>query len=367
MKSRLHNTGPIGLDIGARAIRAVQLKRTRGGFTLVGHAQVEVSPTDIENNDRLFDDVKLILAERCFSGREVAICIPDRSLEIKNMRLPQMPETELAEAANFEARERFANLRNGYTIRALPAGLVGTDANAQQELIVLAAADEQVEARLKMMMNLGVQVTCIEPSATAFFRPYEQFLRRSSDANVPNAFVDIGEWNTRILISTGDEIAFLKVCPVGGHHLDTAIAKDLVLPPHEATQSRLALINAVENDTDPKFEATANAIRPAVEQLAKEIGLCLRYHSVTFRSERPDHVTISGDAANPIVAKIASEGLQVPVVVGKAFSAASCESAFDDGAVRTGLPQWTTALGLAMHDRRVAHAQKAVQAQQVAS
>ncbi len=359
MKGRLHNTGPIGLDIGARAIRAVQLKRTRAGFALVGHAQVEVSPNDIENEDRLFEYVKSILSEKCFSGREVAICIPDRALEVKNLRVPQMPAAELEDAALFEARERFANLRNGYTIRALPAGLVGTDANAQQELIVVAAADEPVESRLKMMMKLGVQVTCIEPTATAFFRPYEQFLRRSSDASVPNAFVDIGEWNTRVLISTGDEIAFLKVCPVGGHHLDTSIAKDLVLPPHEATKARISLVYAIDGQSsDPKYDAVANAIKPAIEQLSKEVALCLRYHSVTFRAERPDHITIAGDGANPTVAAILSESLQVPVVVGKGLNAGACESAFDAVELETGLPQWTTALGLAMNDIRVGQSQK---------
>ncbi|GJM26594.1 MAG: hypothetical protein DHS20C16_30090 [Phycisphaerae bacterium] len=359
MRGRSYSSGPIGLDIGARAIRAVQLKRTRSGFDLIAHAQIDVTPVEMDDEDRVFDQVKSILSKRDFVGRKVAICIPDRALEIKNMRMPQMPESELAEAALFEARERFVNLRNDYMIRTLPAGLVGSDANAQQELIVLAAAEHAVEARLQTMMKLGVQVTSIEPSAMAFFRPYEQFLRRSSDANVPNAFVDVGEWSTRILISCGDDIAFLKVCPIGGKHLDTAIAKDLVLPAADATKARQQLVACSETQSaDPATQATKAAIKSVVEQLAKEIALCLRYYSVTFRAERPEHLTLAGEAANPVVAELASESLHLPVHVGKAFSAGSCAGAIESPETGTGLPQWTTALGLAMNDDRLEASKK---------
>ncbi|MCA9252681.1 MAG: pilus assembly protein PilM [Phycisphaerae bacterium] len=359
MRGRSHNTGPIGLDIGARAIRAVQLKRTRTGFDLLAHAHIDVSPTDVEDENRVFEHVKSILGVRGFVGRNVAICIPDRALEIKNMRMPQMPESELTEAALFEARERFVNLRNGYMIRALPAGIVGADSNAQQELIVLAAPEQTIETRLKSMMNLGVQVTSIEPTATAFFRPYEQSLRRSSDANVPNAFVDFGEWNTRVLISCGDEIAFLKVCPIGGSHLDAVISKDLVMPTPDATKARLRLQTSSEaQESDGVIAATRGAIKPVIEQLAKEVALCLRYYSVTFRAERPEHVTIAGESANPVVADLISESLQVPVHVGKAFSAGSCVGAIESSELDAGLPQWTTALGLAMNEIRLNVGQK---------
>ncbi len=347
------------MDIAARAIRAVQLKRSRSGFELVAHAQVDVNPADIEDEDRVHEHIKSILATRGFVGRKVAICIPDRSLEVKNLRMPQMPESELADAALFEARERFVNLRNGYMIRALPAGLVGADSNAQQELIVLAAPEQAIETRLKTMMKLGVQVTSIEPTATAFFRPYEQSLRRSSDANVPNAFVDIGEWNTRVLISCGDDIAFLKICPIGGSHFDTAIAKDLVLPAPDASKARLQLLTSGDpQHADSATQAARGAIKTVVEQLAKEISLCLRYYSVTFRAERPEYVTIAGDSANPIVAELMTESLRVPVHVGKAFSAGSCACAVESMDLDSGLPQWTTALGLAMNDDRVGAGRK---------
>jgi len=349
LKGRLTNAGPIGLDISARGIRAVQLRKKGDTFALVAKAEVSISPSDSEDEERVFAILKDMFVGKVFAGRRVAVCVPDRALEIKNMRLPQMPEEELAQAALFEAQERFVTLRDGYSIRTIPAGLVGSDKSAQQELIVLAAAEEVVGNRLATLTKLGLTAARIEPTATALFRPYEQFLRRSSDGEASNVFVDIGEADARILISAGENIAFLKTCSIGGQRIDEALTKELVLSAHEATKLRVERLGSPSSQTESsENEGVVEAIKPVIEQLAKEVSLCLRYYSVTFRAERPDQVTIVGEAASPMVATLLSESLQVPVHVGKAFSACDCEGVFDERELATGLPQWTTALGLAM-------------------
>ena len=91
-----------------------------------------------------------------------------------------------------------------------------------------------------------------------------------------------------------------------------------------------------------------DAIRGDVEELAREIALCLRYCSVTFRGLRPKEVTLTGGQAyDSAMVRLLSEQLGVPCEVGQPLKGIDM-SAVDLGGDRRGMfAEWGVCAGLA--------------------
>lgn len=348
------NVGPIGIDIGARSIRALQLRRRSDALVVTAAAEASFTADAAQDADAIKAALRKVLAHGRFIGKFAATSLPADSVELRSIRLPNMPEAELEAAAAFEARERFPNLQDDYEIRTLPAGEVGRDgAQKQQEMIVLAARRSAIDARLKLLTDLGLLVTGLEPGTNAFFRPFERFMQRAADATEANAFVDLGLRSARVIITRGREVVFLKACPFGGEVLDEAVAERLSLSVQKAGDLRRRCWSG-EDDAlaGEQVAEIAEAVRPTIEQLGKEISLCLRYYGVTFRGERPESVTCGGSEARYAqLLETLSKATQMPFRVGHALRSVSSGTAFDAETLATGLPEWTTAMGLALRDK----------------
>jgi type IV pilus assembly protein PilM len=195
------------------------------------------------------------------------------------------------------------------------------------------------------------------------FRSFERFLRREEDRNSVNAFVEMGYSATRVVVSRGPKIIFFKSIPIGGARFDELVAEQMDLPLNEAAELRIRLyrqhVAEMTGQTpdasqeEPVGESVARAVfdalRPALEQLAKEIALCLRYCSVTFRGIRSNEVTVvGGEACNQDILRMLSDQVNLPFHVGRPMRNVGAEPDFGGADRRTGQPEWATVLGLAL-------------------
>jgi type IV pilus assembly protein PilM len=248
-------------------------------------------------------------------------------------------------------------------VRFLLAGDVRQGTEIKQEIIALGAARAVVEARIEQLTDLGLNPVAIDAPSCAVFRGFERFLRRDEDVNEINVFVDMGYSATRVLVSRGPELIFYKSIPIGGKRFDELAAEQLELSVDEAAQVRIRLLRqhvaeiSGQGGQIPEDDAVGesiqqtviNAMRPALEQLSKEIGLCLRYCSVTFRGMRSEAVTVvGGDACNRDILRVLSDQVNVPFHVGKAMRSTGADADFGGSERRTGQPEWATAAGLAL-------------------
>jgi type IV pilus assembly protein PilM len=326
-------------------VRAVQSIRRGNRVELFAAACTPLAPG--EGEAELGAAVRRVLAGK-FRGRRVAVALPADACEVRSIRLPQMPDAELRSAAEYEARERFPHLKSGWELRVLPAGSVGRAAEGQQEIIILAGAEAAIAARLELMTSLGLTVVALEPAMLAMFRPFADL---PADDETARALIDIGARDTRILISRGTHPVFLKSCPVGGQMLDELTAGELKCSSAEAAPLR----KQDGGDTSAEHhEALHRALRPALEQLGKEIGLCLRYYAVTFRGQRPDSLCVVGEEGQCAALRAGlTESTQLPVEAVDPFAGWTLGSA---GAALEGQgrAKWTTAAGLALREPQLA-------------
>ena len=91
-----------------------------------------------------------------------------------------------------------------------------------------------------------------------------------------------------------------------------------------------------------------DAVRGEVEALAKEIALCLRYCSVTFRGLRFVTVTFTGgEAYEPALRELIGQHLNLPCVIGQPLRGVDV-SGLDLGNRRGHLAEWAVCTGLAL-------------------
>src|SRR5205814_9348114 len=99
---------------------------------------------------------------------------------------------------------------------------------------------------------------------------------------------------------------------------------------------------------DPVRQAVFDATRSPMEELGREISLCLRYYSVTFRGHRPTKLRlVGGEACDPQLQALLSSALVIPVEIGRPLYSVNT-SRMKPADRRGAMCEWALALGLSL-------------------
>jgi type IV pilus assembly protein PilM len=349
---------PIGLDIGQDSVKMLQLE-TLGSRLAVYAAARQMLVRDAAADPQLriasaVEVIRKMLRGNGFYGRKVVIAVPREMLHVKNLRLPPMPASELQSAVEFEARGIFPFDTEDATIQYLPVGEVRQGGEVRQELVVVATRNEDIANLLEQLHLAGVEVASIDLEASALYRTAERFIRRREDEQEVHVLVDIGTRRSGVVIGRGRDINFVKSIDIGGTQLLEAISEKLGISTEEARALRGRLAEPVEPapsaslDRDTIRQAVASAMRPVVDELAREISLCLRYYSVTFRGHRPTKVKlVGGEGGDPQLQAMLNSVLAIPVECGRPlYSVDTARMKPHDR--RGAMSEWALAFGLGL-------------------
>ena len=354
---------PIGLDIGFDSIKMLQLETVGQSLSVVAAARQQF-PEDVRSQPQLrmplaVDMIRKMLRQGGFVGREVVTSLPREIVHVKNLRLPMIPPHELAGAVEFEARNIFTFDTDNAHVEHCVAGEVRQGADVRQELIVLAARNEDVNDFLEQLHRSGAVVASLDIEPFALYRTVERFIRRREDEADVHVLVDIGSRRSQVVIGRGREISFLKPIEIGSRHMLDAVSEKLGITFDEARALRRRLAEAGPVDpaeaakNDPVRQAVFDAGRSVMEDLGREISLCLRYFSVTFRGQRPDKVRlVGGEACDPQLHSVLNTALPIPVEPSRPlFSVDTSRMKPSD---RRGMMcEWSLALGLGLRKAAV--------------
>jgi len=362
---------PIGIDIGHDTVKMIQLEVTPEGLS-VRAASRQALPAEARTRPDLrislaVDLVRRMLREGGFRGRRAVVALPREIVHMKNFRMPLMPHAELEGAVLLESRQLFPFDTAEAVVRFVPAGEVRQGNDVLQEVIVAAARDEDVANFVEQMHRCGVSLASLDIEPCALFRGVERFIRRREDELEVQVLLDIGRASSQVVIGRGREISFMKSIDIGGRHIQDAIAAKLGISEDEVPPLRSRLTDTAEaadageapgtatagsiqaaDGRDPVRQAVFDATRLVVEQLAREVSLCLRYQSVTFRGHRPTRLRLlGGESRDPHVHGMLSSILMIPVEIGRPlFSTDTARMVAMDR--RGNMGEWAVALGLGL-------------------
>lgn len=353
---------PIAVDVGGCAIRMMQLGAVGDRMKVSAAAEIEYPPNlrrDEERQSFVVDSIRQSLKDNGFKGRRAVTIVPNADVQFKSFRIPQMPHEEMDQAVLFEAEERFALPEGEADYRFLDAGEIRQGQETRNEIIAMCSTAETLRRHMNIFNDVGLICTATEVSPCAVVRCFECGMDHSQAPDQGRIYADMGYHATRITITSGGRIIFVKSIAMGGAKLDELAAVKLNLSIAEAAQLRREL-NGCQSGPEGSDQSSVptdivdtavGAVGGGLEQLAKEIGLCLRYYAVTFRGVRPSQLTCSGGLSHDRqLLKTVSEVTGMKAVPESPFNDLDASELFSETELKTGLAEWATVAGLALKE-----------------
>ncbi len=339
--------GPIGVDIGSRSVRLVQF--SADGLQVHEAARWELPYEQAAAADRrdeqIVDALRRAREGRNFRGRQAVFCLGAGNLFVQNIRVPQAAGDELTKIVHCEAAGRLPFSSEEAEIRYLEAADVRQGDTLRREVILLACHRPEIERILALAEKAGLVPAAIDVEPVALLRCYAKQFRRDGDRQRRIMFVNLGGSNTTVVIAQGSDTMFVKYLDIGGRHLDEAVTRHLKMRLPDAAALRRHNGDRRADQRDPEItRSLAESIRPVLDQLAHELSLCVRYHSVTFRGEPLVQAVLGGGEATESLVDWLAERLDLPCELGSPLR--DCQHAVPSG--RMG--QWDVAAGLALRE-----------------
>jgi type IV pilus assembly protein PilM len=384
-KLKNRNQLPIGLDIGHSVIKMIQLEVNGSHIRVLGADKIRIDPNiDGDGQARrafIVSAVKQMLTDSSFHGRNVVSCLPNERLKITSLRLADAGGEQIDQALRREATQRFGLDPDKDMIDYVRAGDVRQGDEIKHELILFATDDESIKSHIGLLEEAGLRPVGIDPLPCALFRSFERVLRRQEDKERTVVFVDVGSRFTTVIFGRGAEISFVKQIPIGGDSFNQEIAAKLGVKINEAEvlRGKLRTENmasaaagvpeqnagqSVDGQDNTKLAEQSNmnesldastrqvivdAVTSVAQELAREIALCFRYYTVTFRGKRVERAVFSGgEVYERILLNVLRRQLAVEIEVAQPLKGFDMMNAKFDGCKRGLLSEWAVAVGLSL-------------------
>ncbi len=374
-----HRIGPIGLDIGHDSIKMLQLSDDGHGLS-VHRLQKRRFPGSADEEAQRRDlilTIRRMLEEGDFHGTEAALCLANDHLKVTSIRLAESDVATTTAQLYKEAALRFGLDPGRDPIQYIPAGEVRQGDQTRQEVILFAAERSTTEESLALLDEARLTAVGLEPVPCALMRGSQRTSREDGQRAGTVVLVDVGRRFTTVVFSRAGQICFAKVIEAGMEGFGRAIADKLGAELSEAetlranweaaeAESRGAgqiptLDGELEGDgsgypspgprkpLDPSVHRTVtDCMHSVADALAREVSLCARYYTVTFRGHRIERILVSGGGGyEPLLlagiqARVGSE-----VEPARPLRGLGDSSGRQDDPTRGGGCEWALALGLA--------------------
>lgn len=304
---RQNRCGPIGIDIGSRSVKLAQF--SADGSRLIEASRWDLSVTGVSTTGEEFSETELdeqiVVAlgqareGRGFRGSDAVVCLSHRQLFLQNIRVAKSAQVSLDRTVQQEAAARVPFPVADAEIRYLEAADIRQGDTVMREVILMACHRPVLERLLRLVEQAHFRPVAVDVEPTSLVRTYTSQFRRDEDRDLRVMYVHVGYASTLVVIAQGDELLFVKYIELGGKQFDDAVSRKLKMSLTDSVSLRRNNGDRRSDRQDPEIaRSVADAMRPAVERLASELSMCVRYHSVTFRGRPLERFVLGGGEAS---------------------------------------------------------------------
>jgi type IV pilus assembly protein PilM len=224
----MFRTPTIGVDIGSSGVKAIALRQTRRGWTLIGTAEARIgsepgtSDADpVEVGGAVRDALEALRLPRA----PVAAALSGHVI-VKRLSLPAMTEVELAQAISWEAEQcipfDLADVQLDYQVISPRTG----PSTTTQDVLLVAARKDRVEDRVALITHADRRAVVLDVAALALANAYEMNYPERTDALA--ALIHVGRETTIVCLLERGEVASTRDISMGARVVREA-TKQLVL------------------------------------------------------------------------------------------------------------------------------------------
>lgn len=335
----------VGLDIGSKTIKMIQLAKEGGKVTLRASGIVShkgVTPEHIKSDSEyapLAEAIKKLHREAKISSREVAVSLPEAQVYTRTIKFPLLTDAEIASAVKWEAEQYIPIPIDEAIIQHQVLERRKNTSPPQVVVLLVAAPKLLIEKYAKVIEKSGLTLVAAETELMAL-------VRALAPENQTVLLVDFGARSTDIAVAKNGQLSFSRSIPTAGDAFSRAVAQALGIDIAQAEKYK-STYGLSDRQLEGKIKA---ALQPVFAMVADEMKKAIHFYQAEEKGDSPRSAILAGGTAGmPQVAPTLTKLLGIEVVVGNPFSKVNV----DPSVVKTlsgYAPLYSVAVGLALRE-----------------
>ena len=277
-----HTFGQIGISFHDGGVTIGQCSWKDGGYSATAIRRIETNPREFTA-----DDWRTCICETSTTGSDCVLSLPPSIAHHQVLRLPNMTDLELKEAASWEMADRLGVERSTLQMDAIPIGSGG-------DILAIAIEQPVLANLLDPLYAAGLRPTIIEPECVSVARTFSLLHRRNSDLSIVRSVLDFGLNGSCFMVLAGDSLVFYKHFEHSGRSLIESIESQTGVTSQQAT--KMLDCTRTSNNDNVINKAVRDATRSTHESIATDAMKCMRHYGVTNRGPLSSHTIITGSA-----------------------------------------------------------------------
>ncbi len=281
-----------GLDIGASAIRLVELRGHGAVKTLVRYAYTPVDPK-ITQSDAKTDQLKMaeiiksLISESQISTRNVAVGLPSKKVFTTVVDVDRLTPTEMAKSIRFQAD---ALIPTPLAESKIDWALIGDSPKdkAKSELLLTSVSNTFIEQRLDMLEGIGLNVVAFEPDNLAMARALV-----APGTLLPEMILNIGTISTDLVVTMNDSARLTRSIPTGAEAIVRSAMQNLNIEQKQAEE----IVFKFGVDKTKLEGQVYDAIINTVDLLVTEIDKSIKFFQGRYPDTKLDRIIMTGAAS----------------------------------------------------------------------
>jgi type IV pilus assembly protein PilM len=305
----------VGIDIGSRTIKIVELEKEGNAFSLkssgiVGYSGTTLDKmTDEKEMGALAQIIKKLFAEARASSKDVAISLPEPLVFTRTIKFPLLTDSEIASAVKWES-EQYIPIPVSEAVIQHTILSRNEKASPPEVLVLLVAAPKTVvEKYVKVVQLAGLNPIAVETELIAITRSLAP-----PDKTV--LLVDLGATSTNIAISKSGLLSFSRSVPIAGEAFTRAIIQGLGVSAQQAEEYKKTYgLTAAQLEGKIK-----GVLDPVLKLVVDEIKKAVSYYLTEEKGESPSSLIVTGGTSGmPEIISVLSSLLGLEISVGNPF------------------------------------------------
>ncbi|MBI3443678.1 type IV pilus assembly protein PilM [Candidatus Woesebacteria bacterium] len=308
----------VGLDIGSKTIKVVELVRDGDKYTLksagivgyVGQPMESISPENEKELVNLVEAIKKLFKNTKVSSKDVSVALPESQVFTRPIKFPMLTDQEVSAAVKWEAEQYIPiPVKEAVVQHQI---LERREDTSPPEVLVLLVASPRVlvEKYIKVLNMAGLNPTVIETELMSL-------VRSLAPAGQTVLLIDFGARSTDLAIAKDRALAFSRSIQTAGEAFTRAVAQSLSITPKQAEEyKRTYGLSGTQLEAKVK-----SAIDPVFRIVVDEIKKAVHFYQTEEKGEAPSSIILSGGTAGlPEAVSYLTKLLGSEVIIGNPFS-----------------------------------------------
>lgn len=336
----------IGLDIGTKTIKIVEVEKSGSGFSLSASGVVGFTGNAVEKtvDDKelvaLAQIIKKLHKETGVASRDVVISIPEQGAFTRTVAFPLLTDAEIASAVKWELEQYIPIPANEAISQHVILERNEKSSPPQVIVLLVAAPRVLVEKYTRVVSLAGLNPVAVETELLALTRALAPV-----DRTV--LMIDLGANSTDIAIAKNSLLTFSRSIPIAGDAFTRAVAQGLGVTASQAEEYKKTY-GLSQDQLEGKVGASLD---PVLRLIVDEVKKAINFYETEQKAEPPNSIQVSGGGSGmPQLINTLTELVGLEVSIANPFARISLDP---ETAKKLApyAPLYSVAVGLALREQ----------------